>query len=480
MRIAVVHYHLKRGGVTRVIASALKGLGKACDKAVVISSTHPDEPLPCPVAIVPELAYTDRASGQAAEALTRKMRKAAHEHLGRAPDLWHVHNHSLGKNVNFPEGVKRLVEDGERLLLQIHDFAEDGRPANYRNQKAPYEAGIFTDYPTSLFPVAPQIGYAVLNGRDHGILQAAGVPESSLFWLPNAVTGGFPAAEPGMRGPATPLVLYPTRGIRRKNLGELLLMAKVYPENKYATTLTPDNPHWRGVHDHWMALADELNLPVSFGIGERPGADFGQLVASSTSLVTTSVAEGFGLAFLEPWLFGKPVIGRDLPEITGDFKNNGIRLDSLYPAWRIPCRCFDEAALRNRYVETACRGYSDYGREVSDTSLAEAWDDLTREEMLDFGCMDEQAQEEVLRAADPRELRALRHSGEPLVNSDADCIRDNAALIRKTYGLEAYGQSLMGIYTQLREAPVLEAGAASAASILQAFMEPQRLRLLRA
>ena len=42
-------------------------------------------------------------------------------------------------------------------------------------------------------------------------------------------------------------------------------------------------------------------------------------MASAHRLVTTSVAEGFGLAFLEPWLFGKGLLGRNLPEITVDF-----------------------------------------------------------------------------------------------------------------------------------------------------------------
>ena len=38
--------------------------------------------------------------------------------------------------------------------------------------------------------------------------------------------------------------------------------------------------------------------------------DFAALLASAHALVTTSVAEGFGLAFLEPWLMGRPLAGR--------------------------------------------------------------------------------------------------------------------------------------------------------------------------
>ena len=48
------------------------------------------------------------------------------------------------------------------------------------------------------------------------------------------------------------------------------------------------------------------------------------------AIVSTSVAEGFGLGFLEPWVFGKSLCGRNLPEITGDFSQHGVRLDNLY------------------------------------------------------------------------------------------------------------------------------------------------------
>ena len=53
------------------------------------------------------------------------------------------------------------------------------------------------------------------------------------------------------------------------------------------------------------------------------------MVASAQAIVSTSVAEGFGLGFLEPWVF-ESLCGRNLPEITGDFSQHGVRLDNLY------------------------------------------------------------------------------------------------------------------------------------------------------
>ena len=54
------------------------------------------------------------------------------------------------------------------------------------------------------------------------------------------------------------------------------------------------------------------------------------MVAHAEAIVSTSIAEGFGLGFLEPWTFGKGLCGRNIPEITKDFENLGINLQNLY------------------------------------------------------------------------------------------------------------------------------------------------------
>jgi glycosyltransferase involved in cell wall biosynthesis len=52
-------------------------------------------------------------------------------------------------------------------------------------------------------------------------------------------------------------------------------------------------------------------------------------------VVSTSINEGFGLGFLEPWLFGKAVVGRDLPQVTSDFRKKGLSFPSLYQTLKI-------------------------------------------------------------------------------------------------------------------------------------------------
>ena len=54
------------------------------------------------------------------------------------------------------------------------------------------------------------------------------------------------------------------------------------------------------------------------------------MVDHSQAIVSTSVAEGFGLGFLEPWAFDKGLCGRNIREITQDFEKLGIDLNHLY------------------------------------------------------------------------------------------------------------------------------------------------------
>jgi hypothetical protein len=482
MRLAIVHYHLRRGGVTRVIANALAALGDRVE-AVVLASTESAEPLPCPVLRIPELAYGDEASADAARRLHRRLRQAARDHFGADADLWHIHNHSLGKQVNFPEALRRLLDGGARALLQIHDFAEDGRPGNYAAQRAPYREGVFAGFEAALYPDAPQVAYAVLNARDRDILARAGLARERLHLLPNAVAGmpGAPAeGPPAAAGGRPPLVLYPTRAIRRKNVGELLLLAALYPEFRYATTLAPENPEWRAIHDAWVALARELRLPVAFAAAQAGGPSFADLVGEAAMMVSTSVGEGFGLAFLEPWLAGKPVIGRDLPAITADFKDNGVALPDLYPEWPVPVGMVDRDGLRRRFSAAATALHAAYGRQLGAADCTAAFARVTRDGRVDFGRLDEPAQAQALRAVvSSRQRQSLRAPVDPRAVDTAP-VAANAARIRAVYGLDRYGARLAALYDGLLAAPAGDIGALDPDRILDAFIDPADLRLLRA
>jgi len=187
MKIAVVHYHLRRGGVTRVIESAIAALSGSDCEILVLTGEAAAEPDHFPnVKVIPGLAYRKEGNATVSNSLTDALRDAAQDHFGSMPDLWHFHNHSLGKNVLIPSVVCELAESGQHLLMQMHDFSEDGRPTNYATQRSFFDSE--EKFQRILYPEARQVHYAAINSRDGRFLAGAGVPKSQLHALHNAVT----------------------------------------------------------------------------------------------------------------------------------------------------------------------------------------------------------------------------------------------------------------------------------------------------
>ena len=479
MRVAIVHYHLRRGGVTRVIETAATALAGRAECVVLGGEPYAGDALG-KTAVVEGLGYCDAAGApDNGPALGRRMLAAATEALGGAPDLWHIHNHSLGKNVLFPAALRWLLDNGARTLLQIHDFAEDGRPANYRRQRTAFPDPDAFDH--ALYPAAPQIHYAVLNERDDTVLADAGVPAECRHLLPNAVS------VPGLAGRETArpfdrrrYFLYPTRGIRRKNMGELVLLAAAAraaaPDTAFGATLAPDNPVWRPVYDSWVALAQKLALPIAFGLGDR--YDFAALIRGAEALVTTSVAEGFGLAFLEPFLFGKDIAGRDLPEITQGFKARGVSLEPLYGTLPVTLASGEEHALRDEIGRALPATFAAYGQSVPKGAAERAFEAGRCDGGFDFGRLNESIQRKVIERviADGPEgalVERLPKARPP------DVIRRNRDTVAAEFGPSRYGETLLSAYRAVLAADAAGPGAHDARAVLRAFLDPARFNLLR-
>ena len=490
MRICIVHYHLQTGGVTRVIQHACAALLARGERVVVLSGEPPQSPLPpgAEIAVLPQLAYDERRAPETPDRLAAAMEAAAAEKLKCPPDLWHVHNHSLGKNTALPGALLRLARNGHRLLLQPHDFAEDGRPALYARLRQQLADGDIGRLSALLYPLAPQVHYATLNRRDHEFLAAAGVTATQLHPLPNAVSVGDPPADgssaaahaPGRGMARERLWLYPTRAIRRKNLGELLLWAALAgSQDRFAATQAPQNPQERPIYQRWVALAGELDLPVRFAVGAGD-LDFRSLIAGSHALVTTSVAEGFGLAFLEPWLLGRPLVGRDLPEITADFIDAGVRLPGLYTRLEVPLAWLDTARLHAAFTTAAERRAAAYGRPTAD-SAERAWQSVVRDAHIDFGRLDEPAQEQVIRRLRAEQTARSELRPQALASPATPALMAaNRAVIANEYSVAGFGARLAAIYAEVAAATASATFArARGEALLDRFLAPERLCLLR-
>ena len=482
MKIAIVHYHLRRGGVTNVILSAIEALQEIPDcEVLVISGEKPDVGVSIEnLALIPGLTYRKSAYLSTAEGLKEALKEAAQSHFGSLPDLWHFHNHSLGKNVLIPSVVSGLASEKARLLLQIHDFAEDGRPKNYVAQRSVYDHE--SEFADTLYPRASQVHYATINRRDRNFLEAAGLKRERIHLLSNPVNGipsqTSPEERPFCR--EKKLVLYPTRAIRRKNLGELLLLSLAHGEDcEFATSLAPENPEWMPIYDRWRNLALELNLPIRFGVAQKADYSFPDLIGWSDSIITTSVAEGFGLAFLEPWLSGKSVVGRDLPRITGDFSHWGIDLDHLYQRIDAPLSSTQESALRDEADATLRRIYLAYNFPLPKNAVEQTFSRWMEDGTVDFGMLNEDFQIEIIQkaAADSGFLRSLNL--QSLDDASPAVVEKNRLLVREHFSLDSYGEKLHAVYRKTLRATPGRVKSLKPEKVLEQFLDPWRLNLLR-
>lgn len=504
MNVVIVHYHLNRGGVTQVIANQIDLLVgpnslHAVDRIAVLHGGRSQ-------GWTDRTAWQDRVVYRVIEGLDYDQQQSAPPDLARrlvaalqslkcAPGetVVHVHNHGLGKNRQLSGALIELARAGYFLLLQIHDFAEDFRPANYRSV---CECG-----PATIYPDAPHIHYAVLNRRDRDILDAAGIPSSRIHWLPNPVPdpGERPSRE-AVRGKLPPpwsqskqrqWIVYPVRAIRRKNLGEALLWSTLISDwAQLAVTLAPLNPVERPSYERWKALASRCDLPCHLEFGERSGLSFPEIQSLADRILTTSVAEGFGMVFLEAWLVDRMLIGRDLPEITADYRESGLDLSSLHDAFWIPSRWIDRRSLFDRLAAAYRSVLEAYGRPQPDQStLNHQCETLMVDGCVDFARLPSVLQQQVIeRAATSREARreliACNDQMASLLEDGRErsaTIAANRQIVQEQYGRRASAARLMAAYRTLgseRPGPV-RTRPDVAESVLDALLEVQRFHPIR-
>jgi len=487
LRVAIVHYHLRPGGVTRVIEHALRSLSSHAVRAVVVcgESAQTGWERLGDVRVVEGLGYTDAASGRGEEDITSRLRDVAAEALGAQPDVWHIHNHSLGKNAALPAAVARLAEEGDRLLLQMHDFAEDGRPGNYRFLMERLGGGEGDRLGERLYPCGAHVHYAVINERDMAFLRRAGVGKRELHFLANALNVEEWGNGLGSEEVVTDnhIYLYVTRAIRRKNLGEFLLWSVMGKAGeRFEVSRAPKNPSARRIYDRWVAFARSLNLPVEFEVGARRNVGAAQLMSRAHALVSTSVAEGFGLAFLEPWAAGRAMLGRGLPEVTGALRAAGLDLSHLYSRLDVPLEWIGRDVLRRRFAAGMERSLAAYGRGLTRDAVERALSAAVCDEMVDFGRLDEEMQEGIIRrlAASAGDRRCLRPERlEPAVSWES-VIEANRDVARREFSLERYGERLMEVYNAVAESGASETGCLNSRVLLDGFLAPERFMLLRA
>ena len=484
MSVALVHYHLRPGGVTRVIERQSEALTSAGIVHVILSGTRQDGSGKLPVQVVPALDYDSpqepHETGE--NPLHEQLVRAATVALGTEPDCWHLHNPTLGKNSQFPDLIAGLAARQTPLILQLHDFAEDGRPENYRGLRLHEK----------LYPLAPQIRYLTINSRDLFLLRSAGVPPLQSSLLPNAVIAPPTSGSETHSGPDSALALYPVRGIRRKNLGEFCLLSGVATgDASFALALPPQNTRWTSIYERWADTARKLGLPVRMGVIGRlsphSGTDcsFPNWLGCSTHLITTSIAEGFGLTFLEAAALEKPLLGRDLPEITSDFKGCDSTLRLLYNELLIPRNWVDERRLHELLHNHLDHLYDCSGEPLSDDLVTQTFEALAREKHLDFGNLPEEIQLELLPRALDNPGDVLARKGEstlPIREWLGKALNAQSPEIApdlSPWAPETYVRTYQSIYREITTCQARRPDWLDRRQLLGKFLTPGRFHFLR-
>ena len=108
MKIGLMHYHLKTGGVTTCVKNQVEALKSDCD-VCVITGELPQAGFPAKTIHIPELAYSaDYHSSFNPEKVAAVVVRSIESHFGGPCDIVHVHNPILAKNKSFLKILKAL------------------------------------------------------------------------------------------------------------------------------------------------------------------------------------------------------------------------------------------------------------------------------------------------------------------------------------------------------------------------------------
>ena len=440
MKIAFLHYHLKTGGVTTCLKHQVEALKDDCDLCV-ITGERPKAGFPTKTIQIPELAYsTVYPHPFDPDAIAVAVIQTIESYFNGPCDVVHVHNPLLAKNKNYLKILKALQKRGISLFLQIHDFAEDGRPGSYFAE----------DYPADCH-------YGVVNSRDYRILLESGLKKQGLHQIFNTVSlTDIPPLSPA----GAPSVVYPIRAIRRKNIGEAILLSLFFGDNEtLVITLPPNSAADIDSYEDWKTFAARHQLRVEFDRGlQHP---YESIVAPARYLLTTSITEGFGFSFLEPWLFGKWVWGRKLADICTDFEANGVYLDHMYSALNVPVDWFELEDFYQKWKRSINDAARRFDMVIDNKRIQNAFASLTADGAIDFGLLDEKCQKQVLASllthrAHVAQLLSLNPFLAAIGETDdqLDLIETNRKAVTRNYSMAKYRQKLLAIYRQVDKTPV--------------------------
>lgn len=374
----MVHYHLRPGGIRRVIELAVPHLVRQSPQPITqitfaigeAADRNWSDPfirqLPgIRVKFFVERAFSYLSEQRVAPArITAQIRGALGKLFADADSadclVW-AHNLGVGRNLILARELAAACAKRDLpLVSHHHDWWFDNRWSRWPEMR---NAGFRTlaAAAEAVFPTSGRVVHAAINQADAAVLQRHFGKRS--VWLPNLTELSPPAPKPRVRaarnwlrqklgGNGAPVWLFPCRTLRRKNIAEALLLTRwLRPEAWLVVTARASSA---GEQPYFQALeraAQKQRWPLHLGIlaGNESGKpSVGELLAASEAVLLTSVQEGFGLPYLEAAAAARPLIARRLSNIAPDLDQFGFRFPQSYGEILIAPDLFDWSAERAR------------------------------------------------------------------------------------------------------------------------------------
>ncbi len=371
VKLFIVHYHLRPGGIRRIIELAapqfvagapqpvtrvVLAVGQAADRRWHDHFAQQLPGVPVEIVVEPSFNYLSEQHGSP-KSITARLRRALDHLLAGANAenclVW-AHNLGVGRNLILTrELADACVARDLPLVAHHHDWWFDNRWARWPEMRR-FGIRTLAAAARAVFPQHKRIFHAAINHADATVL-ARHFGDHAL-WLPNLTE---PAPPPSAATVLTarrwlrntlgrddaPVWLLPCRSLRRKNIAEALLLTRwLRPEAWLVVTgaasSAEEQPYFDALDQAARTHAWRLRLGVLAGNeAGKPGVS--ELLAASEAVLLTSIQEGFGLPYLEAAAAQRPLIARRLPNIAPDLDRFGFRFPQSYDEILVPPNLFN-------------------------------------------------------------------------------------------------------------------------------------------
>lgn len=395
LNFIVCHYHLRPGGIRRVIELATPHLIRSLEKnleTVTVTLATGEAPAPdwldqfrqrirpasTRLVVEPAWKYISEQRGRR-DRINHRIRSALAQLLAECGDasalVW-VHNLSIARNLLLAQHLVTLsAERGIPVISHHHDWWFDNRWLRWPELR---RCGFRTlrAVASVLIPDHPGLQHVVINQSDWRVLQPH--LRDLVTWVPNLmeIEGASASAshkpvpplkrrqDAPPRASRTarrdrarcwlnervgaidrPVWIMPCRLLRRKNVAEALLLARwLRPDACLVTTGPISSRDEQFYGETLQRLAQHHRWQLRLSILDTPDPhkpDITELLALSETILLTSLQEGFGLPYLEAAATGKPLIARILPNIAPDLQKFGFEFPQSYDEMLVNSQLFD-------------------------------------------------------------------------------------------------------------------------------------------